>query len=70
MKEKWSGLEETLIPELLNNLLFFPEAVEDFLQAWTLILQVYGFTALWMVVIQKSPASRFQKMLCYGWTGL
>lgn len=61
-------MEEMLIPELLNNLQFFPEAVENFLQSWTLILQVFGFTPFWIVITQNNPASLFQK--CYTMAGL
>lgn len=46
-------MEEMRIPELPNNSVLFPEAVEDWLQAWTSILQVSGFTPLSIVVTQK-----------------
>lgn len=52
---------EMLILEFLNNLQLSREAVEDFLQAWTLILQVSRFTQLWIVVTQNNPAGLFQK---------
>lgn len=54
-------MEEMLILELLNNLQFSPEAAEDFLQAWTLILQVSRFTQLQIVVTQNNPDDVFQK---------
>lgn len=61
-------MEEMLSPRLLNNLQFFPEAVEDCLQAWRLILQGFEFTPLWIVVTQNNSASLFQK--CYIMAGL
>lgn len=60
-KWKQTGMEEMLVPELLNNSQFFPGAVEDFLQAWTLILQVFGFTPYRKVVTQNPPAGLFPK---------
>lgn len=72
MKNKWKKIRiewnKCWTLSYLNNLQFFPEAVEDFLQAWTLILQVFGFTPLWIVVTQNNPASLFQK--CYIMAGL
>lgn len=55
------GMEEMLSPELLNHSQFFPGAAEDFPQAWTLILQVFGFTPHHKVVTQNPPASLFPK---------
>lgn len=72
MENKWKKIriewKKCWTLSYLNNLQFFPEAVEDFLQAWTLILQVSGFTPLWIVVTQNNPASLFQK--CYIMAGL
>lgn len=53
-------MEEIPISKSLNNC-FFPQAVEDFLQGLTLILQISGFTSFQIVVTQNNPPSLFSK---------